>query len=130
MKERIRSLLRWLDAKLIGDTKTFPIYRSTDGTVSAFWYHGLRFIGCGFTVPEAAVQTFCEERFRVSVLLAAKNERCEDCGGGTFYLIAEFLNPVDEQWEPLLMLHEVNLTSIRKVFDDVDKFLTDVDRAA
>lgn len=126
MRERIRTLLRWLDARLIGDGGTFPLYRSTDGAALVAQPESgrtMEVIVADFLATNPALEVFQEERFRVTVLLGSEKERCDGCAGSTFWLVADFLDPADESWRPVLMFHESKLAPILSVLRAGEQFL-------
>jgi hypothetical protein len=117
-------MLRRLDATLVGTGDTFPVFRSDDG--SAAMYRDPRggtitFIVADFLESEPAVKVFEKERFRVGVLRG--KDRCDDCDRQCFWLEAQFLDPREGEWKPLLMLHESKLDAMLWVLHEVEQFL-------
>jgi hypothetical protein len=77
--------------------------------------------GEGF-VSGPAVFTATRERFRIVVFRGLPEDVCEDCGGPCHWLALEFLGR-DDTWQPLLVVHEMNLAHIRQAVSDVADFL-------
>lgn len=119
IKERTRKLLRWLDGLFLNNDKTFPIYRSSDGSaiVEKNTKKG-QLIIAEFLETAPAAKVFEKERFQVTALRgrSADDEPC-------FWLDMQLLDPNKNEWVPLLMIHQSRLNVIRFVLDDVYTFL-------
>lgn len=117
-------MLRWLDARLLGDAQTFPVYRSTDGDAAVYrdpTRKTMEFVVASFLENAPAVKVFERERFRVAVLRG--NDSCDGCGRPLFWLDAQFREPEHDEWRPLLMLPESKLPVVQSVLDDIARFL-------
>ena len=77
--------------------------------------------GEGF-VSGPAVFTATRERFRIVVFRGLPEDTCEDCGGPCHWLALEFQG-AEQMWQPLLVVHEMNLVHIRQAVSDVADFL-------
>ena len=133
MRAWIRTVLRWLDAKLIGDDETFPVFRSTDGDIVST-PHGpsgtmqILFSNVIQTGPPAHVTV--GERFRIMAFTASQDECCEDCGQATYWLDLQFRSPMNDTWRPLLMMPEMKLSVMADAMEDMRRFLETSDRVS
>lgn len=119
MHERIRRILCWLDAKLIGDARPFPIYRSTDGSALIVQdKHQGEIIIADFLETSPAAKVVQQERFRVAVLHGTSGH-----DSPCFWLDFKFLNPNGNKWVPLMMIHESKLDVIVAALNEVSAFL-------
>lgn len=126
MRERIRTLLRRLDARLLGDGETFPIFRSEDRSIVTHRdMQSQAFEVVISNVIETGPPAFVEEqsRFRAVLFQASRDFDCDDCGRQTYWLDLQFRSPADEAWRPVLMLQESNLDVILSVLHAVERFL-------
>lgn len=131
MRDMIRKTLRWLDARLLNDGKTFPVFRSSDGSAAAYERDGrgeIALVVSDELAKVPSVRSFHEERFRVTVMLGATAERDERGLTAEFFLVADFLDPFDGRWKTLLMFHESKLAPILNALTDAGRFLVDIDR--
>lgn len=115
MKERIRTFLRWFDRRLIGDGHTFPLYRSTDGAVNIVKDERGELVFASFLETAPAVAVIEKERFQVMVLRGTSSD-----DSGCYYLDIRFLN---DNWLPLLMMHESKLPVIQSALQEVADFI-------
>lgn len=77
--------------------------------------------GAGFT-SGPVTHVASRERFRIVVVRGRPADVCEDCAAPCHWLALEFRSD-DDVWEPLLVVHESNLASIRDAVADVETFL-------
>jgi len=83
--------------------------------------------GAGFT-SGPVVFTAARERFRIAVIRGRPDDVCDCCAEPCHWLTLEFKS--DDVWEPLLVVHEVNLVDIRAVVAEVAEFLRVPDNTA
>jgi hypothetical protein len=109
MRERIHTLLRWLETTLVGGGRTFPIHHAAGGVPEAERLGLKGAVAGGFLADFPPAALFERDRFRVTAFLAAAEDTDEEDLAPELYLLCASHDPATGRWEPLLMLHESRL---------------------
>ena len=75
----------------------------------------------GSFTAQAPMKVCGRDRFRVSMFPAPDGETCDICGRPTHLLVLEFFD--DDEWQPLLGMHESKLPVMLSVLEDVSRAL-------
>lgn len=129
MNEWIRKrLLLWF-ARLLGVKGSFPVYRSTDGTVviakESTKQQG-ELVIASFLETAPVAEVVIKKRIRVTMFHAAKEKRNQQAA---FWIELSFLSPEKDEWMPMIMLHEVNFGTLQEALHDAERFLSTTDRS-